>query len=115
MCYSPSSSSCRSSAVYWRVDDRDLWFSTKDGHAWGNIRRAGKARQKPLGSPFLAVSASAATEKLSAKRRVATIASRMAEAWPETYRWEGGTVGVPDRAQNAAGGTNGLGLPGESF
>lgn len=90
-------------------DDRDLWFSKQDWARLGNVRELEQRDSRwfhILGRP-----APGATEK-SSNAEIATIASRMADAWPATNRDRRAVV-IPDlsyRLQQA--GTNGLALLG---
>jgi putative ABC transport system permease protein len=88
-------------------DDRDLWFSKQEWARLGNVRELEQRGSRWF--HILGRLAPAATEK-SSNAEIATIASRMADAWPETNRGRRAVV-IPDlryRLQQA--GTNGLAL-----
>jgi predicted permease len=88
-------------------DDRDLWFSKKEWARLGNVRELEQRDSRWF--HVLGRLAPGATEK-SSNAEIAAIASRMADAWPETNRGRRARV-IPDlryRLQQA--GTNGLAL-----
>jgi predicted permease len=88
-------------------DDRDLWFAKQDWARLGNVREL-----EQRGSRWFHVLgrlASGATEK-SSNAEISTIASRMAETWPESNRGRRAVV-IPDlRYRLEQAGTNGLAL-----